>query len=114
MVKRGWFEEAPGMFSEFLGYVQRLLEDAGTRAVGALMLLSLLEVSLMNAWEGGRRGSLRGGEAGGASALSPSIQPRARTACTRGCACLTKCRADVGERVHRGRSFQAATGRWLG
>jgi hypothetical protein len=44
MVKRGWFEEAPGMFSEFLGYVQRLLEDAGTRAVGALMLLSLLEV----------------------------------------------------------------------
>jgi len=43
MVKRGWFEEAPGMFTEFLAYVQRLLEDPATRTVGALMMLSLLE-----------------------------------------------------------------------
>lgn len=43
MVKRGWFEEAPGMFTDFLGCVQRLLEDPATRAVGALMMLSMLE-----------------------------------------------------------------------
>jgi hypothetical protein len=43
MVKRGWFEEAPGMFTDFLAYVQRLLEDSATRAVGALMMLALLE-----------------------------------------------------------------------
>lgn len=53
MVKRGWFEEAAGMFTEFLGYVQRLLEDAGTRAVGALMLLSLLEVKRVHGREAG-------------------------------------------------------------
>ena len=43
MVKRGWFEEAPASFSEFLAYVQHLLENPATRTVGALMMRSLLE-----------------------------------------------------------------------
>ena len=43
LVKRGWFEEDPAVFSEFMRHVQRLLEDSNTRSVGALMMLALLE-----------------------------------------------------------------------
>ena len=43
IVKRGWFEEPPELFLEFIHYIQALAQEEATRAVAMFAVLALLE-----------------------------------------------------------------------